>query len=121
MLIHVCRVSLCPLCSSPLVSGGYIVDKWSFHQRCTLLLPVSGLALLTLLIPSCHSLFELILVIGLQGFCSGMIDNVCQVLCIRFKTADGVSVSPYLQGLHFFFALGAVIAPFICQSHARSR
>lgn len=90
-----------------------MVDKWEFHQRSTVLVPMAFLALFTLFVPSCSNLTPLCLVIAVQGICSGWIDNACQVLCIRFKGADGVNVSPYLQGLHFFFALGAVISPFI--------
>jgi hypothetical protein len=96
-----------------LLVGGFVVDHWAFHQRCTLLVPMSFLALFTLLIPSTTNIVELVLVVAGQGICSGWIDNASQILCIRYKNEDKVEVGPYLQALHFAFAFGAVLAPFI--------
>ncbi|KAM7295230.1 hypothetical protein ISCGN_024735 [Ixodes scapularis] len=90
-----------------------------FHGVCrrltpnlTLVLGTAGMALTMALIPVCHVLAMLAVVLAIMGFFMGCIDTVSNVYMIRIYGKD---VSPFLQALHFFYGIGAFVSPMIAQ------
>ncbi|KAH7976978.1 hypothetical protein HPB52_022788 [Rhipicephalus sanguineus] len=76
---------------------------------------VLGTAMMTItmaLIPVCHVLAMLAVVLAIMGFFMGCIDTVSNVYMIRIYSKD---VSPFLQALHFFYGIGAFVSPMIAQ------
>ncbi|KAL1436690.1 hypothetical protein MTO96_049416 [Rhipicephalus appendiculatus] len=76
---------------------------------------VLGTAMMTItmaLIPVCHVLGVLAVVLAVMGFFMGCIDTVSNVYMIRIYSKD---VSPFLQALHFFYGIGAFVSPMIAQ------
>ncbi|KAL3221100.1 hypothetical protein MRX96_029657 [Rhipicephalus microplus] len=76
---------------------------------------VLGTAMMTItmaLIPVCHVLAVLAVVLAIMGFFMGCIDTVANVYMIRIYSKD---VSPFLQALHFFYGIGAFVSPMIAQ------
>ena len=67
-----------------------------------------GAALLTVTL--IHNLTAAVIILGLQGFCTGVCDSATNVIiCQTWKE----KASPYIQALYFFFGLGCTIAPLI--------
>ncbi len=91
--------------------GGRIFDRVRGH-------PVLGIAqlavaLLLVLIPNIPWLWALFGVIGCKGLADGFINTGANTLLV-WTHKD--KVGPYMNGLHFFFGLGAFLAPlFVAQ------
>jgi fucose permease len=88
--------------------GGRIFDRVRGH-------PVLGAAQLvvagmTLLIPFLPWLWILLLVLICKGFAGGLINTGANTLLV-WTHKD--KVGPFMNGLHFFFGLGAFLAPFL--------
>ncbi|KAH7974786.1 hypothetical protein HPB49_019449 [Dermacentor silvarum] len=95
------------------------IIKSIFHPDTRRLTPnltlVLGTAMMTMtmaLIPVCHVLAVLAVVLAIMGFFMGCIDTVSNVYMIRIYSKD---VSPFLQALHFFYGIGAFVSPMIAQ------
>lgn len=73
----------------------------NFLLICALLMP-AFVALMAL----SKSIFFLGLVMIFLGFNMGCIDNVCNLGIMKLHSSN---VSPYLQSMHFFYGVGAVI------------
>ncbi|KAM7295228.1 major facilitator superfamily domain-containing protein 4A [Ixodes scapularis] len=84
----------------------------SLTPNLTLVLGTAGMALTMALIPVCHVLAMLAVVLAIMGFFMGCIDTVSNVYMIRIYGKD---VSPFLQALHFFYGIGAFVSPMIAQ------
>jgi fucose permease len=88
--------------------GGRIYDRLSGHQVMVLgLLLITAALFATPLIPL---LWLLTVVIGLLGLAQGLVDvggNTLLVWTYRDR------VGPFMNGLHFFYGLGAFISPMI--------
>ena len=68
------------------------------------------IALCVTLVPLAKQLWQLLLVLSVLGFAKGSLDVGCNTLLMW---AHGEKSGPYLNGLHFFFGLGAFVAPLI--------
>ena len=64
----------------------------------------------TIIVPFVHSLSLLLLVLFTLGLAKGALDVGCNTLLLWLH---GESAGPFMNGLHFFFGLGAFVAPLI--------
>ena len=87
--------------------GRFIDRKGSHRFMATILL---GCALLLLLVPATHSLWSLALLMGLIGCTLAGPDVGGNTLMLRLRHDRP---GPYLNALHLFFGLGALIAPIL--------
>jgi FHS family Na+ dependent glucose MFS transporter 1 len=90
------------------VLGGRIFDRVRGH-------PVLGLAqlaaaVLLVLIPLLPWFWLLLGVVAGKGFAYGLINTGANTLLVW---THGEKVGPYMNGLHFFFGLGAFLAPML--------
>jgi len=90
------------------IIGGRVLDQVRGH-------PVLGIAELCagasiFFVPTVSWFWLLLAIVSCKGFAEGFINNGGNLLLIW---THGEKVSPYLNGLHFFFGLGAVGAPFL--------
>lgn len=88
--------------------GGRVLDRVRGH-------PVLGIAQLCagasiFFIPTAPWFWLLLTIVTFKGFAEGFINTGTNLLLIW---THGEKVSPYMNGLHFFFGLGAVAAPFL--------
>ncbi len=98
-------------------SLGYLIGSWlggkSYdHLPANRIVP-AGLILLALtafVIPTSAHLVILALFIFILGFSQGVVDVGGNTLLIWIH---GSGVSPYMNGLHFFFGVGALLSPII--------
>jgi MFS transporter, FHS family, Na+ dependent glucose transporter 1 len=88
--------------------GGRAFDRFSSHKL--LSLTVLLIAVASLLIPNAHSMGLLLFAMFLSGFASGIIDVGGNALLIW---THGEKSGPFLNGLHFFFGVGSLIAPLV--------
>ena len=88
--------------------GGRLFDRFKGHRimvTAMILLVISGA-----LVPVIHSYYALLAVVFLFGLGQGLIDVGSNVGVLWvFKSRVG----PYMNGLHFFFGLGAFLSPII--------
>ncbi|MDO8972069.1 MAG: MFS transporter, partial [Saprospiraceae bacterium] len=92
--------------------GGWLYDHRPGHPVFTavLLLLAIGMAL----VPAIPLLIPMTIILFLVGLCEGTMDVGGNTLLIW---AHGPKVGPFMNGLHFFFGIGAFLAPiFIAQS-----
>lgn len=88
--------------------AGRLFDRYSGHPVVAVALVV--IALSFALIPISTALILLILLVILMGFSEAGIDVGVNSMLIWIH---GASVSPFMNGLHFFFGLGAFFSPLI--------
>ncbi len=87
---------------------GRLYDKLPGHA---LMIFFLGLILICMaLIPVIPSLWLLLLIMLLMGLAEGMVHVGSNTLLVW---VHGAKAGPFLNGLHFFFGVGAVIAPII--------
>ena len=88
--------------------GGRTYDHFPGHriQAIALLLISLGIAL----VPVLHSLWFLVAVIFILGVLQGALDTGCNTL---LTWIHGEKVGPFMNGLHFFYGVGAFLAPLI--------
>jgi FHS family Na+ dependent glucose MFS transporter 1 len=88
--------------------GGRAYDRFPGHriQAMALLLISLGAAL----VPVLHSLWFLVAVIFVLGTLQGALDTGCNTL---LTWIHGEKVGPFMNGLHFFYGVGAFLAPLI--------
>lgn len=91
-------------------AGGILVERLT--PNLTLVLGTAMMTITMALIPVCHVLAVLAVVLAIMGFFMGCIDTVANVYMIRIYSKD---VSPFLQALHFFYGIGAFVSPMIAQ------
>jgi len=88
--------------------GGRAYDRFPGHKLMVITLII--LAIASALIPLARSLEILFFAMFLSGLASGIIDVGCNTLIVwTYKE----KASPFLNGLHFFFGVGSLIAPFM--------
>jgi MFS transporter, FHS family, Na+ dependent glucose transporter 1 len=88
--------------------GGRAFDRISAHKLMALTLVILGSA--STLVPLSRSLELLLFAMSLSGLASGILDVGCNALILwTHKEKAG----PFLNGLHFFFGVGSLIAPFL--------
>ncbi|KAH6922585.1 hypothetical protein HPB50_017011 [Hyalomma asiaticum] len=88
------------------------LDMRRLTPNLTLVLGTAMMTMTMALIPVCHVLAVLAVVLAIMGFFMGCIDTVSNVYMIRIYAKD---VSPFLQALHFFYGIGAFVSPMIAQ------
>ena len=88
--------------------GGRIYDRFSAHRFMSLTLVV--MAITCILIPVSRSLALLLFAMFLNGLAASILDVGCNTLLMW---THGEKAGPYLNGLHFFFGVGALIAPLL--------
>ena len=88
--------------------GGRAYDHFPGHriQALALLLISLGIAQ----VPVLHSLWFLVAVIFVLGIVQGALDTGCNIL---LTWIHGDKVGPFMNGLHFFYGVGAFVAPLI--------
>ena len=88
--------------------GGRAYDRFPGHriQAIALLLISLGIAQ----VPVLHSLWFLVAVIFVLGILQGALDTGCNTL---LTWIHGEKVGPFMNGLHFFYGVGAFLAPLI--------
>ncbi|KAI1285406.1 hypothetical protein HDE_11783 [Halotydeus destructor] len=97
--------------------GGYAVGSFMIGLLYTFVNPllVNALALIVSGILTAStgwtSTYAAILAVTLlNGFCSGMIDNVNNVFCLELW---GKENQPFMQALHFMYGVGGLISPLV--------
>jgi FHS family Na+ dependent glucose MFS transporter 1 len=88
--------------------GGRAYDRISGHKLMVGTLLIMAVA--SALIPLARSLEVLLLAMFLSGLASGILDVGCNILIMW---THGEKAGPFLNGLHFFFGVGSLIAPFL--------
>jgi len=88
--------------------GGLAYDRVPAHKLMVLTLVIMAIA--SALIPFSRSTAMLLSVMFLTGIASGTLDVGCNTLILwTHKEKAG----PFLNGLHFFFGVGSLLAPFL--------
>ncbi len=87
---------------------GRLIDRKGCHRVMAAIL--IGCAVLLSLVPAAHSLWSLALLVGLIGFTLAGPDVGGNTLMLRLR---GDRPGPYMNALHLFFGLGALIAPLL--------
>ena len=98
------------------LAGGVIFDT----MKRTHLPLIAGNVLCALgcaILPSLRSLPALAAALFAQGTCMGLLDTGGNVLLIWLHGAG--RVEPFMQAMHFFFALGAVLSPLLIEAATR--
>ncbi|XP_070572016.1 major facilitator superfamily domain-containing protein 4A-like isoform X2 [Ptychodera flava] len=90
------------------IAGGFLFDR--FDNNLLLALTIVGLAVLGALVPWCPVFGVLILNCVFWGCTRGCLDIGGNVYCVNLW---GKESGPYMQAIHFSFAVGAAIAPLI--------
>jgi FHS family Na+ dependent glucose MFS transporter 1 len=88
--------------------GGRAYDRFSSHRLLSLTLVLIAIA--SILIPNSHSMGLLLLAMFLSGLASGTIDVGGNALVLW---THGDRSGPFMNGLHFFFGVGSLIAPLV--------
>lgn len=88
--------------------SGRIYDRFSGHRFIALTLVV--MAITCVFIPLSRSLALLLFAMFLNGWAAGILDVGCNTLLVW---THGEKAGPYLNGLHFFFGVGSLIAPLL--------
>jgi MFS transporter, FHS family, Na+ dependent glucose transporter 1 len=88
--------------------GGLTYDRLPGHRVITIAL--LALAIATAFIPVIPSLWTLAAVIFILGFSQGVVDVGGNTLLIWIH---GDGVGSYMNGLHFFFGVGALLSPIV--------
>jgi MFS transporter, FHS family, Na+ dependent glucose transporter 1 len=88
--------------------GGRVFDRVRGH-------PVLGIAqlfaaVLIFFVPLAPWFWLLLCIVVCKGFAEGFINTGANTLLVW---THGEKVSPFMNGLHFFFGLGAVLSPFL--------
>jgi FHS family Na+ dependent glucose MFS transporter 1 len=88
--------------------GGRVFDRLPGH-------PVLGIAqlcaaVLIFFIPLAASLWLLLGILVCKGFAEGFVNTGANALLVW---THGEKVAPFMNGLHFFFGLGAFLSPFL--------
>lgn len=88
--------------------GGRAYDRFSSHKLLSMTLLLIAIA--SVWIPNARSLGLLLAAMFLSGFASGIIDVGGNALLLW---THGEKSGPFLNGLHFFFGVGSLIAPLV--------
>jgi len=88
--------------------SGRIYDRFSAHRFMSLTLVI--MAITCIFIPISHTLALLLFAMFLNGLAASILDVGCNTLMLW---THGEKAGPYLNGLHFFFGVGSLIAPLL--------
>ncbi|EEC16505.1 hypothetical protein IscW_ISCW012360 [Ixodes scapularis] len=102
-------VNLC-LSFFGLVSCGFLFD-W-YNRQFLLFLSIFATSIGIVVMPFCAQLSTLMACSAITGITMGFLDTGGNVWCLDLW---GRHSAPFMQGLHFCFALGALVAPLIAE------
>jgi FHS family Na+ dependent glucose MFS transporter 1 len=88
--------------------AGFLYDKYRGHKILVRILPFMAITLG--LIPFLKNPLAVIFVSMLLAMATALVDVGCNILLIR---VPDINIAPAMSGLHFFFGLGAFLAPMI--------
>ncbi len=88
--------------------GGRIYDRFSAHKFMSITLVI--MAVTCIFIPISHTLALLLFAMFLNGLAASILDVGCNTLLLW---THGDKAGPYINGLHFFFGVGSLIAPLL--------
>ncbi len=88
--------------------GGRAYDRVSGHRLMAMTLVI--MAVTCIFIPISHSLALLLFAMFLNGLAASILDVGCNTLLMWMH---GDKAGPFLNGLHFFFGVGSLIAPLL--------
>ena len=88
--------------------GGRAYDRLSGHKLMAFTMLLIGIA--SAIIPISRSLNVLLFAMFLSGLASGILDVGCNTLLMW---THGDKAGPFMNGLHFFFGVGSLIAPLL--------
>ena len=88
--------------------GGRAFDRLSGHKLMAFTMLIIGIA--SAVIPIARSLEVLLFAMFLSGLASGTLDVGANTLLVW---THGEKAGPFLNGLHFFFGVGSLIAPIL--------
>jgi MFS transporter, FHS family, Na+ dependent glucose transporter 1 len=88
--------------------GGRAYDRFSSHKLMFMTLIIIAIA--SALIPIAQSLNVLLFAMFLSGLAAGILDVGCNTLLLW---THGNKAGPFLNGLHFFFGVGSLVAPLL--------
>ena len=88
--------------------GGRLYDRLPGHR--IMAGALIAMALMLAIVPGMRQLWVLVLAILLLGFAEGAVDVGGNTLIVW---VHGRQVAPFMNGLHFFFGIGAFLAPII--------
>lgn len=89
---------------------GPVYDRLPGHAVLAVALSIGGIG--SLVIPVCRSVYALAVVVAIQGFFLCFVDAGANILLLWVFNGDP-NMHPWMQALHFAFALGAFIAPLL--------
>ena len=84
--------------------GGALVDKFPSRGHASVAVALGTTSFATLAVPFASSVPLLCLLTATQGVAMGILDSMCNVLCI-YMHGDGAG--PWMQAIHLMFAVGA--------------
>ncbi|CAG2192941.1 NAGLT1 [Mytilus edulis] len=97
------------------LSLGYLLGAlfagWIFrkrHQMITMSTLTAVFATLTAVIPWCKNYVLMITVFLIRGSARGVIDAGCKIMVFEIW---GIHNGPYMQAIHFMYAVGGIISP----------
>ncbi|MEZ4713481.1 MAG: MFS transporter [Caldilineaceae bacterium] len=88
--------------------AGRVYDRMAGHSVLGVML--CGVAVLLALVPMTSILWVLTALLLIIGLCEGTIDVGTNTLLVWIH---GEKVGPYMNGLHFFFGVGALLSPLV--------
>lgn len=88
--------------------GGRAYDRFSSHRLMSITIAIMGVT--CVFIPISRSLGILLLAMFFNGFAAGILDVGCNTLLMW---THGEKAGPFVNGLHFFFGVGSLIAPML--------
>ncbi|VDI68827.1 MFS transporter, FHS family, Na+ dependent glucose transporter 1, partial [Mytilus galloprovincialis] len=90
---------------------GALVAGWIFrkgHQMITMSTLTALFAILTAVIPWCKYYVLMIILFLIRGSARGVIDTGCNIMILEIW---GKNNGPYMQAVHFVYAVGGIISP----------
>ena len=94
-----------------IISGGLVLDRCNRYSL--LFMVITAMAIGIGAMPWCRHLWMLIVSSSLIGIGGGVLDTGASVLCLELWGRDS---GPYMQAMHFTFALGGSVAPLLVQA-----
>lgn len=88
--------------------GGRAYDRFPGHRLMSVTVAVVALA--SVMIPHAQTMTILLFAMFLSGLAAGILDVGCNTLLLW---EHGEKAGPFLNGLHFFFGVGSLIAPLL--------
>ena len=88
--------------------GGRAYDRFPGHKLMAITLVFIGIA--SVLIPIASTLSVLLFAMFLSGLAAGILDVGCNTLLLW---THGEKAGPFMNGLHFFFGVGSLVAPLL--------